>query len=127
MKVTDMKSTTVSISVREVLTTALKTADSLFLTEDGNSEEIFTYLTVSLKLANKKLKDTNMSVPRALDGESEWDVHSKLVQLQSLIQSLLYTIQDNLNCASEYSSAYKVGYVEGALGVVIDTLDSIWD
>jgi hypothetical protein len=126
MKVTDMKSTTVNISVREVLITALKTADSLFLTEDGNSEEIFTYLTVSLKSANKKLKDINKSVPTQ-DVKSEWEVHNKLVQLQSLTQSLLNTIQENLTCDSEHSSAYKVGYVEGAIGVVINNLDTIWD
>lgn len=116
----------VDVSVRGTLIAALRNADSLFCTDDVRSEELFTYLMVSLKSANNLLKTINKTVP-SRDLTEQFEQHNKLVLLQSVVQSLINSIQDEQfsNC-SEHSSAYKVGYLKGVIQVVLHDLENVW-
>ena len=108
--------------IKQMLLLTLRTVDTLRSNEQVTSEELLTYLVVSIKGVNKKLKDlNNMATEEGIQEHTE--EHTKLVELQSTTQFLLNEVTEQLTS----SVGYKITVAEAMVEVILDKLEEVRD
>ena len=108
--------------IKQMLLSTLRTVDTLRSNEQVTSEELLTYLVVSIKGVNKKLKDLkSMATEEGIQEHTE--EHTKLVELQSTTQFLLNEVTEQLTS----SVGYKITVAEAMVEVILDKLEEVRD
>ena len=108
--------------IKQMLLLTLRTVDTLRSNEQVTSEELLTYLVVSIKGVNKKLKDLkSMATEEGIQEHTE--EHTKLVELQSTTQFLLNEVTEQLTS----SVGYKITVAEAMVEVILDKLEEVRD
>lgn len=117
-------------SIKQMLLSTLRTVDTLRSNEQVTSEELLTYLTVSIKGVNKKLKDLNSKKLKDLNSmatdqgiQEHTQEHIKLVELQSTTQFLLNEVTKQLTS----SVGYKITVAEAMVEVILNKLEDVKD
>ena len=108
--------------IKQMLLSTLRTVDTLRSNKQVTSEELLTYLVVSIKGVNKKLKDLkSMATEEGIQEHTE--EHTKLVELQSTTQFLLNEVTEQLTS----SVGYKITVAEAMVEVILDKLEEVRD